>query len=99
MKIIAEYEAFDMKMPCIHMFPCPPAAQPLCLVWRTWLVLLQWEKQTQGLRRAEPAKEMKHAEILVAIEAVIPNAFEIGLLQSLQFKNISVICGTAGQKN
>uniref|UniRef100_A0A8C6Y638 Uncharacterized protein n=1 Tax=Naja naja TaxID=35670 RepID=A0A8C6Y638_NAJNA len=78
-KIIAEYEALDMEMPCIRKFPRPPAARPLCLCLEN--------------------PEMKHAEILAAIEAVIPNAFEAGLLRSIQFENINVICGTAGRKN
>ncbi|XP_026566440.1 putative uncharacterized protein C19orf81 homolog [Pseudonaja textilis] len=81
-KIIAEYEALDMEMPCIRKFPRPPAARPLCLCLEN-----------------PPEKEMKHAEILAAIEAVIPNAFEAGLLRSIQFENINVICGTAGRKN
>ncbi|KAL7977259.1 hypothetical protein Chor_009208, partial [Crotalus horridus] len=81
-KIIAEYEALDMEMPCIRKFPRPPAARPLCLCLEN-----------------PPEKEMKHAEILAAIEAVIPNAFEAGLLHSIQFENINVICGTAGRKN
>ncbi|ETE68896.1 putative uncharacterized protein C19orf81, partial [Ophiophagus hannah] len=81
-KIIAEYEALDMEMPCIRKFPRPPVARPLCLCLEN-----------------PPEKEMKHAEILAAIEAVIPNAFEAGLLRSIQFENINVICGTAGRKN
>ncbi|XP_062994189.1 putative uncharacterized protein C19orf81 homolog [Elgaria multicarinata webbii] len=30
-RIIAEYEALDMEMPCIRKFLRPPAARPLCL--------------------------------------------------------------------
>ncbi|XP_061448084.1 putative uncharacterized protein C19orf81 homolog [Rhineura floridana] len=81
-RIIAEYEALDMEMPCIRKFPRPPAARPLCLCLES-----------------QPEKEMNHAEVLAAIEAAIPNAFEMGLLHSIQFENINVICGTAGRKN
>uniref|UniRef100_A0A8D2J0Z1 Uncharacterized protein n=1 Tax=Varanus komodoensis TaxID=61221 RepID=A0A8D2J0Z1_VARKO len=78
-RIIAEYEALDMEMPCIRKFPRPPAARPLCLCLES--------------------PEMNHAEVLAAVEAAIPNAFESGLLRSIQFENINVICGTAGRKN
>ncbi|XP_042329293.1 putative uncharacterized protein C19orf81 homolog isoform X1 [Sceloporus undulatus] len=81
-RIIAEYEALDMEMPCIRKFPKPPAARPLCLCLES-----------------PPEKEMNHAEVLAAVEAVIPDAFETGLLRSIQFENINVICGTAGRKN
>ncbi|XP_062813658.1 putative uncharacterized protein C19orf81 homolog isoform X2 [Anolis carolinensis] len=81
-RIIAEYEALDMEMPCIRKFPRPPAARPLCLCLES-----------------PPEKEMNHAEVLAAVEAVIPNAFETGLLCNIQFENINVICGTAGRKN
>ncbi|XP_060112442.1 putative uncharacterized protein C19orf81 homolog [Heteronotia binoei] len=81
-KIIAEYEALDMEMPCIRKFPRPPVARPLCLCMEIL-----------------PEKEMNHAEVLAAVEAAIPNAFEAGLLCSIQFENINVICGTAGRKN
>ncbi|XP_078234141.1 putative uncharacterized protein C19orf81 homolog [Pogona vitticeps] len=81
-RIIAEYEALDMEMPCIRKFPRPPAARPLCLCLES-----------------PPEKEMNHAEVLAAVEAVIPNAFETGRLHSIQFENINVICGTAGRKN
>ncbi|KAL8176228.1 UNVERIFIED_CONTAM: hypothetical protein K2H54_026227 [Gekko kuhli] len=81
-KIIAEYEALDMEMPCIRKFPRPPAARPLCLCMEI-----------------PPEREMNHAEVLTAVEAAIPNAFEEGLLCSIQFENINVICGTAGRKN
>ncbi|KAJ7313773.1 hypothetical protein JRQ81_005455 [Phrynocephalus forsythii] len=81
-RIIAEYEALDMEMPCIRKFPRPPAARPLCLCLES-----------------PPEKEMNHAEVLAAVEAVIPDAFETGRLRSIQFENINVICGTAGRKN
>ncbi|XP_053119750.1 putative uncharacterized protein C19orf81 homolog [Hemicordylus capensis] len=81
-RIIAEYEALDMEMPCIRKFPKPPAARPLCLCLES-----------------PPEKEMNHAEVLEALEAAIPNAFETGILHSIQFENINVICGTAGRKN
>ncbi|XP_077171188.1 putative uncharacterized protein C19orf81 homolog isoform X2 [Paroedura picta] len=81
-KIIAEYEALDMEMPCIRKFPRPPAARPLCLCMEI-----------------QPEKEMNHADVLRVVEAAIPNAFEAGLLRSIQFENINVICGTAGRKN
>lgn len=42
---------------------------------------------------------MNHAEVLAAVESVIPEAFEKGLLHSIQFENVNVICGTAGRKN
>uniref|UniRef100_A0ACB8EV74 Uncharacterized protein n=1 Tax=Sphaerodactylus townsendi TaxID=933632 RepID=A0ACB8EV74_9SAUR len=81
-KIIADYEALDMEMPCIRKFPKPPPARPLCLCMET-----------------PPEKEMTHAEVLAAVEAAIPDAFGAGLLHSIQFENINVICGTAGRKN
>ncbi|XP_028559486.1 putative uncharacterized protein C19orf81 homolog [Podarcis muralis] len=81
-RIIAEYEALDMEIPCIRKFPKPPAARPLCLCLES-----------------PPEKEMNHAEVLAAVEEAIPDAFESGLLRSIQFENINVICGTAGRKN
>ncbi|KAJ6654850.1 hypothetical protein lerEdw1_006539 [Lerista edwardsae] len=81
-RIIAEYEALDMEMPCIRKFPRPPAARPLCLCMES-----------------PPEQEMNHAEVLEAVEAAIPDSMENGLLRSIQFENINVICGTAGRKN
>ncbi|KAH0626680.1 hypothetical protein JD844_001782 [Phrynosoma platyrhinos] len=83
-RIIAEYEALDMEMPCIRKFPRPPAARPLCLCLES-----------------PPEKEMNHAEVLAAVEAVIPDAFETGLLRNIQFENINLLCSglTLGQEH
>ncbi|XP_044133453.1 putative uncharacterized protein C19orf81 homolog [Bufo gargarizans] len=46
-----------------------------------------------------PENDFRHCNILRAIEQIVPKAFERKQVNKIQFKNMNVICGTAGHKN
>uniref|UniRef100_H3ABT0 Uncharacterized protein n=1 Tax=Latimeria chalumnae TaxID=7897 RepID=H3ABT0_LATCH len=46
-----------------------------------------------------PEKDYTHLDLYWALEKVIPGSFDDGWIQSLQFENMNVICGSSGRKN
>ncbi|XP_072348024.1 putative uncharacterized protein C19orf81 isoform X1 [Scyliorhinus torazame] len=46
-----------------------------------------------------PDLDLTHQDIMVAVESILPNAFELGKITSIQFENVNVICGSSGLKN
>ncbi|XP_067830579.1 putative uncharacterized protein C19orf81 homolog isoform X2 [Heptranchias perlo] len=46
-----------------------------------------------------PDLDLTHKDIMTAAESILPNAFELGKITSIQFENVNVICGSSGLKN
>ncbi|XP_069313522.1 putative uncharacterized protein C19orf81 homolog [Eulemur rufifrons] len=46
-----------------------------------------------------PEEDFTHLEVLEALEAELPGAMESGLVSSIRFENMNVICGTAGRRD
>ncbi|XP_038639722.1 putative uncharacterized protein C19orf81 isoform X2 [Scyliorhinus canicula] len=46
-----------------------------------------------------PDLDLTHQDIMVAVESILPSAFELGKITSIQFENVNVICGSSGLKN
>uniref|UniRef100_A0A8C9DQ14 Chromosome 19 open reading frame 81 n=1 Tax=Prolemur simus TaxID=1328070 RepID=A0A8C9DQ14_PROSS len=46
-----------------------------------------------------PEEDFTHLEVLEALEAELPGAMERGLVGSIRFENMNVICGTAGRRD
>ncbi|XP_041033413.1 putative uncharacterized protein C19orf81 [Carcharodon carcharias] len=46
-----------------------------------------------------PDLDLTHQDIMTATESILPNAFELGKITSIQFENVNVICGSSGLKN
>ncbi|XP_067875777.1 putative uncharacterized protein C19orf81 isoform X1 [Heterodontus francisci] len=46
-----------------------------------------------------PELDLTHQDIMKAAESILPNAFELGKITSIQFENVNVICGSSGLKN
>ncbi|XP_048376952.1 putative uncharacterized protein C19orf81 isoform X3 [Stegostoma tigrinum] len=46
-----------------------------------------------------PDLDLTHQDIMTAAESILPNAFALGKITSIQFENVNVICGSSGLKN